>query len=244
MDRSSRISVIADRIAQRFFMGNWRELGNITRTLELIEEHPRLLRSLSFGDPDYPSNVYMVVDEIITKYPDATEVIENYLDEKFPLTSEYISSKPNVKRITFAPLVFRIPEATVEADLLAVMMPFRKEFDRVYEAIQNASVKNGLRCLRVDEMWGDATIIQDIFNLVYTSSAVVVDFTGKNPNVMYETGIAHTLGKDVFPITQNLDDIPFDMVHHRALRYFPNSEGLEELSTKLSSILWKNNVPF
>ena len=62
---------------------------------------------------------------------------------------------------------------------------------------------------------------------------MVVDFSGKNPNVMYETGIAHTLGKVVVPLAQNIQDIPSDMVHHRALVYLKNGEGLQELQNDL-----------
>jgi len=58
-------------------------------------------------------------------------------------------------------------------------------------------------------MWEDATIIQDVFSLIYRASFIVVDSSGRNPNVFYETGIAHTLGKDVVPITQNDADVPF-----------------------------------
>lgn len=43
---------------------------------------------------------------------------------------------------------------------------------------------------------------------------------------MYETGIAHTLGKHVLPITQSLDDVPLDMRHHRTIKYLPNAEGM------------------
>jgi len=50
---------------------------------------------------------------------------------------------------------------------------------------------------------------------------------------MYETGIAHTLGKTVIPITQSLDDIPSDLGHHRALKYLPNDEGYRTLSNEL-----------
>lgn len=66
---------------------------------------------------------------------------------------------------------------------------------------------------------------------------MVVDFTGKNPNVMYETGIAHTLGKHVIPISQSLDDVPFDMAHHRILTYLPNNESIETMVPKLASKL-------
>ena len=62
---------------------------------------------------------------------------------------------------------------------------------------------------------------------------VVCDFTAKNPNVFYEAGIAHTLGKHVIPITQNADDIPFDLQHHRFIHYLNNAEGRKTLEVKL-----------
>lgn len=74
-------------------------------------------------------------------------------------------------------------------------------------------------------VWDNTTFIQDIFDVIYCAEVVVVDFTGRNPNVMYETGIAHTLGKNVIPITQSIDDIPSDLGHHRALKYLPNEQG-------------------
>jgi hypothetical protein len=79
--------------------------------------------------------------------------------------------------------------------------------------------------------------VQDIFSLIYRAQVVLVDFTSKNPNVMYETGIAHTLGKDVVPITQSIDDIPSDMNHHRAMKCLANSEGLAGLTTQLAKRL-------
>ncbi len=36
-----------------FDASNWKELGALTNTLEEVENHPRLLRNLSWGDPDY-----------------------------------------------------------------------------------------------------------------------------------------------------------------------------------------------
>ena len=90
-----------------------------------------------------------------------------------------------------------------------------------------------MSCARVDDLWNNSTIIQDIFELIYCSSIVIVDFTGKNPNVFYEAGIAHTLGKNVIPITQSLNDIPFDLRHHRVLDYLNNNEGLQKLKINL-----------
>ena len=60
-----------------------------------------------------------------------------------------------------------------------------------------------------------------------------VDFSGRNPNVMYETGIAHALGKTVVPIFQTIEDIPSDLQQHRGLKYLPNDQGYRDLSNGL-----------
>jgi hypothetical protein len=60
---------------------------------------------------------------------------------------------------------------------------------------------------------------------------------------MYETGIAHTLGRNVIPIAQSMDDVPFDLKHHRVLVYLNNREGLNELSVQLAKRLSSFVVP-
>lgn len=221
-------------VESAFNPGNWEELGLLTGASDEIDQHPRLLRSLGFGDNDYPSNVLNVLRRIVDRDPHTLAVIATYMDEYFPENSTYISSKPSIRRISFAPNVFEIPTGHVQQDLVAVMMPFALEFRGVYDAIKRAATTCSLLCLRADDIWEESTIVQDIFNLIYRAQVVVVDFSGKNSNVMYETGIAHTLGKHVIPITQSFEDIPFDMRHHRVLKYLPNLEGLDKLSTELT----------
>jgi len=91
--------------------------------------------------------------------------------------------------------------------------------------------------MRADDIWDNSTILQDIFDLIYAAEIVVSDFTNKNPNVMYETGIAHTLGKHVVPITQSLEHIPSNLHGHRALKYVSNNEGHETLQSELAKRL-------
>lgn len=135
------------------------------------------------------------------------------------------------------PRVFSVPSATVSEDSVAVMMPFEEEFRSVYETIQQACSETGLRCRRADDVWLESTIIQEVFNLIFKSSFVIADLTGRNANVMYETGIAHTLGRDVVPIAQNVQSVPFDLTHHRVLEYLPNEQGLRELKENLQGRL-------
>lgn len=154
-----------------------------------------------------------------------------------PLSGEFIStafeSPPTERLLTFKPEIFKVPEKSVNPKLVSVMMPFNAGFLETYDAIKNVANHMSLECLRADDIWDNTTFMQDIFNLIFCARVVVVDFTGRNPNVMYETGIAHTLGKSVIPITQSINDIPSDLGHHRALKYLPNKEGYRNLSNDL-----------
>jgi hypothetical protein len=92
----------------------------------------------------------------------------------------------------------------------------------------------GLRCQRADDIWEEDEVIQDIFSLIYRSAIVVCDFTAQNPNVFYEAGIAHTLGRPVVPIAQHQNDVPFDLRHYRFIPYLDNGEGRAALTDHIA----------
>lgn len=232
-----RILDVRERVVSNFDRGDWEELGLLTGFTDLITNHPRLLRSLNWGDEDYSGNALSIIRTMAARDPSVLGHIETILNRRYPDESHYVSAKPSAKKLTFAPHVFDVPDLTLDNELVAVMMPFRKEFEHVYESVRQACAASGFRCLRADDIWEESAIIQDIFNLLLRARIVVVDFSGKNPNVMYETGIAHTLGKIVIPLTQSLEDVPFDMVHHRVLKYLPNSEGYSALRVALEAKL-------
>lgn len=234
---SKLILELKRRIEEDFTSSNWEEVGLITDCSHIISGHPRLLRSLSFGDEDYGGSIINVLRSMSDFNPEALTDVKDFLDRWYPDQNiTYISAKPAERKITFAPSVFSIPDGDVENDLVAVMMPFAG-FDGVYQSIKNSCSEVGFRCLRADDIWDNSSIIQDIFSLIYRAKIIIVDFSGKNPNVMYETGIAHTLGKVVVPLAQVVNDIPSDMVHHRALIYLKNGEGLQVLETELAKKL-------
>jgi hypothetical protein len=46
--------------------------------------------------------------------------------------------------------------------------------------------------------------------------------TGQNPNVFYEVGYAHAIGKPVILLTQDVKDIPFDLKNYPHIVYNGN----------------------
>lgn len=216
------------------------EIGNVIKNLVDVSNF------MQFDNPYEYHNLAIERVNAILK----SENIEVNKDEKTDVVTlsyeinNFISTSidPNEmkevnKVITFLPSVFKLPRAPLVNDCVAVMMPFKMEFDSIYNTIKTACSNVNMSCCRGDDFWKDSVIIQDIFELIYRSSIVIVDFSGKNENVFYEAGIAHTLGKNVIPITQSLDDIPFDLRHHRHLVYLANGEGLEELRNGLEERL-------
>jgi len=136
------------------------------------------------------------------------------------------------------PSVFTIPEhEKIESVLVSAMMPFDAGFTAVYDNIKAAAEKVRLRCRRADDIWENPAIIQDIVSLIDRSRVIICDCTGRNPNVFYEIGIAHTLGREVILITQNPEDIPFDLRHLRYVPYLNNAEGRQALCAALGARL-------
>ena len=119
--------------------------------------------------------------------------------------------------------------------LVSIMMPFAAEFDPVYAVIQSAVKSIGLEPMRADNFWEHDHVIQDIVNLIARARVVICDLSSRNPNVFYEAGIAHTLGKEVILIAQSQDDVPFDLRHIRYIKYLNNEQGLALLSESTAS---------
>jgi hypothetical protein len=98
-----------------------------------------------------------------------------------------------------------------------VVMPFASMYEREYTRVIKPAVESaGLVCVRGDEIYSEQSIVQDIWKSLRTSRVVVAELSGRNPNVMYEVGLAHALGKPIILLTRNQDDVPFDL---KSLRY-------------------------
>jgi hypothetical protein len=234
-DRKRLISLSRLAVAN-FNAGDWQTLGAHTGQMRIVTGHDRLLRSLSFGDPDYSGNAHAVLFKLVELDYDNLEIIADYIATHYGEEGENVSTAPGRSRsIIFTPGVFDVPDSGVESSLIAVMTPFAPPFEPVFEAITRAAASTGFQTLRAKDIWEHSAVIQDVFSLIFRAHIVVCDFTGRNSNVFYEAGIAHTLGKHVVPITQSASDIPFDLQHHRYLSYLNNAEGRNDLESGLAS---------
>jgi hypothetical protein len=134
--------------------------------------------------------------------------------------------------------IFRARPKGVDPTRCFVLMPFSAPFDRLFaEVIVPATEAIGLRCLKADNFFSPTPIIEDIWTQIVRSALIIADVTGKNPNVFYELGIDHTLGKPVTIITQNKSDIPFDISYLRCFEYSDDVNGRGKLMSDIMDSL-------
>lgn len=117
-----------------------------------------------------------------------------------------------------------------------VLMPFNSDFDDIYKlGIKNACTELEMYCERVDEQYYEGSMLERIYNQIHHADYIIADLSTKNPNVFYEVGYAHALNKKVILITQNGEDIPFDMKHYLHIIY--DSNKISYLKEKLQDRL-------
>jgi hypothetical protein len=119
-----------------------------------------------------------------------------------------------------------------------VLMPFGADLADVYrDHITNVTSALGLVAKRGDDFFSAHHVMSDIWRAIWHSRVIIADCTTKNANVFYEIGVAHTLGKPVILITQNDDDVPFDLRSTRYIKYEFRPRGMEIFEARLKSTI-------
>lgn len=127
----------------------------------------------------------------------------------------------------------------VDENMVFVAMPFKNEFNEVYEkGIKAAIGEIGKKCVRVDEQVFTGPIVDKVNENILRASVIIAELTEYNPNVFYELGLAHGYNKKVIMLTQDISTIPFDLRHLRIIKYEKdNINGIiEQLKIELQQI--------
>jgi hypothetical protein len=116
-----------------------------------------------------------------------------------------------------------------------IVMPFGiQDLEDLYsEFILPVLADCNLDCARGDDIFGSNVVMDDVKAAIAKADLVIADLSGQNPNVFYEVGIAHTLGKPVLLLSQSIEDVPFDLRHRRVLPYEYTPIGCKRLVARL-----------
>ncbi len=121
---------------------------------------------------------------------------------------------------------------------LFVLMPFSSDLKEMYEDhIKNVALSLNLEIARADDFFSASAVMQDVWNGICNSRLIIADCTGRNPNVFYEIGLAHTVGKRVILIAQSIEDVPFDLRHIRYISYEYSPHGMKKFEVDLANTI-------
>lgn len=160
-----------------------------------------------------------------------------YYDINRLINDTYVFNKQNYKFLfqrRFSKMIidpiFKNRDTRINDKDVFVIMPFTEIWSNdVWEQAISISIKEmGMNPVRADNLYG-ANIMEDIWTSILKAAIVICDTTNRNPNVFYELGLAHTLGKKVILLTQNVNDIPFDLQAYRHIVYTTTMTGGNKL---------------
>lgn len=128
----------------------------------------------------------------------------------------------------------------VKDKFVTCLMPFNSKYNTLYDTIKHGCKFNGFTCIRTDEekIENNSNLRKYIVMKIIQAQFVIAVLDGRNPNVLYEVGIAHAIGKLVILLVkrEKSNDLPENLKGNRLLIYKNEDDLFDQLSSTLSSI--------
>ncbi|MCX7371978.1 MAG: hypothetical protein NTW56_06020 [Alphaproteobacteria bacterium] len=156
------------------------------------------------------------------------------------LIANEMNRKKNIDMIVENKPLFGPNKYPVQPNFVFVLMPFRDDLTQIYNHVVKPAVEQkNLVVRRADEMHTNNAIMADVWKSICEARIIIADLTGQNPNVMYELGICHTIGKEVIMINQNNEQskFPFDVSHIKIINYDNSAIGGMHLKQRLEETI-------
>lgn len=115
-------------------------------------------------------------------------------------------------------------------------MPFTEPLNGYYSKIFRPALEAaGYTVARADDIYSPRPVMLDVQESIVSADLILCEMSGRNPNVFYELGLAHAIGKPALLVSTADDDIPFDLRHVRVIHYdFRRAGWEEELRTTIT----------
>lgn len=112
------------------------------------------------------------------------------------------------------------------------------DWDNHYRDIADVITDVKMNPVRADDIYStQQQLIERVWKGIQEAEIILADLTGRDPNVMYELGLAHVIWKPVILLATEDSIIPDHLTQYRPIRYTPEGRGLVQLIKDLKKAL-------
>ncbi len=123
---------------------------------------------------------------------------------------------PNEFLLSFG---IEMDKVCIQDNLVFLLTSFHENNYNEYFALKSACKKLDYEMIRGDEEYITGDMLAFIIGCIAKAKIVIANINGRNPNVFYELGITHMMGKPTILICHETNKIPFDLQNRYVIMY-------------------------
>lgn len=141
--------------------------------------------------------------------------------------------------------IFKARDLSIDENMIFCALPFTDIRLEIFDEVIKPEIEKqfGMNTIRSGNIFQpNLNIMESIWTYINQAKAVIIDLSDKNPNVFYELGICHTIGKPVIAICDKESlandyggSLPFDIGVINTIFYKNQGNGMEELKKSLNA---------
>lgn len=155
------------------------------------------------------------------------------------INKEYGVSTAPILSNFFLDMGIETANIDIKEDLVFVLTPFLNDYYATFRSIKQACNSMNLKCMKGDEEFIRGNVFKYILEKIISARVIIANIDGRNPNVMYELGIAQAIGKPTILVSKNLTEVPFDLKSNYIILYQRDEELIYLLVSMLKKLLNK-----
>jgi hypothetical protein len=128
-------------------------------------------------------------------------------------------------------------ELNIDNRLVFVLTPFNDRFYNEFMTIRATCEEVGFKCFRGDEKEFKGDIFPEMLRYMAKARIIIANINGRNPNVLYELGVAQAMDKSVILVSKEPKDLPIDIQSQRFLIYSDSDSLKESLKVELKKMM-------
>lgn len=208
-------------IDKRFFDTHFNKIVNIFKNNQSLIARTKVIQKLLLDDQNLYKNVKHLRKEI----------------NMSNIGADFMNVNP----------IFQARNLTINPDEAFYIMHFGENRENIFNILSKSiGEKYGIQLIKSgDKTFNfNKTIMESIWTHINMSPFVIADISDRNPNVFYELGICHTIGKTVIPLCDEEsmkndynNSFPFDIADRPVVIYKNAIGGESDLISRVSAAI-------